>query len=111
MEQKEKYEAAMNRLKGQLDEMKSKDGVLANYILLGESTEDASMHTIMTGARGDAIARMLCRFATEDGKFKRLAALAFVLAMDLDDEFRATVMTLLENKDKTDELKAKHLMS
>lgn len=95
MEQKEKYEAAMKRLQGQLDEMKSKDCVFANYILLCESTEDAGMNTIMTGAKGGAIVRMLCHVAIEDSSLKRLAAMAFVLAMKLDDEFRATVMMLL----------------
>lgn len=105
MEQKEKYEAAMKRLKGQLDEMKSKDGVFANYLLLGESTEDAGMNTIMIGAKGGAIVRMLCRVAIEDSLLKRLAALAFVLAMELDDEFRSTVMMLLKNTDEVQELK------
>lgn len=111
MEQKEKYEAAMMRLKGQLDEMKSKDGVFANYILLSESTEDADMTTIMTNAKGRAIARMLCCVAIEDSSLKRLAAMAFVLAMKLDDEFRATVMMLLENTDGVQELKEKHGLS
>lgn len=108
MERNEKFEAAMSRMKDLLDGMRGKDGAIGHYMLICRSEEGTKVTSTAVGASGKAIVQMMSEFMVQ---FAKLAALATVMAIDDSEEFSSALTALLENREKTDELKADHGLS
>lgn len=101
METDKRFDAATDRAREMLNEMKEK-GDIGQYILFCEDPDDYMTENRFVNASGAAITRMLFGFACSKGS--KAVALAFVMAFNESEEFRREFGFLMNNPDSMERL-------